>query len=68
MAGFRIHHRRLVPPAGYDPALLDDALAGSQPRWRQWTPRGHAGQPGLLLPWWLPAACLGFVIVLIPWT
>ena len=67
-AGFRIHHRRLVPPAGNDPALLDDALAGSQARWRQWTPRGHAGQPGLLLPWWLPAACLGFVIVLIPWT
>jgi hypothetical protein len=65
--GFRIHHRRLVPPAGHDPALLGDALAGSQPRWRQWTPRGHAGQPGLLLPWWLPAACLGLAIVLIPW-
>ena len=67
-AGFRIRHRRLLPPAGNYPALLDDALSGSQPRWRQWTPRGHAEQPGLLLPWRLPAACLGFVIVLIPWT
>jgi len=66
-AGFLIRHRRLLPPAGNYPALLDDALAGSQPRWRQWTPRGHAEQPGLLLPWWLPTACLGFVIVLIPW-
>ena len=66
-AGFRIRHRRLLPPAGNYPALLDDALSGSQPRWRQWTPRGHAEQPGLLLPWWLPTACLGFVIVLIPW-
>ena len=65
-AGFRIHHRRLVPPAGNDPAQLDGEPA-NQPRWRQWTPRGHAGQPGLLLPWWLPAACLGLVIVLIPW-
>jgi len=67
-AGFLIRHRRLVPPAGNYPGAPDDALAGSQPRWRQWTPRGHAGQPGLLLPWWLPAACLGFVVVLIPWT
>ncbi len=66
-AGFRVRHRRLVPPAGNYPALLDDEPAGSQPRWRQWTPRGHAEQPGLLLPWWLPAACLGFVLVLIPW-
>ena len=65
-AGFRIHYRRLVPPARNDPAQLDGEPA-DQPRWRQWTPRGHAGQPGLLLPWWLPAACLGFAIVLIPW-
>jgi hypothetical protein len=67
-AGFRIRHRRLLPPAGGYPALRDAEAAGSQPRWRQWTPRGHAGQPGLLLPWWLPAACLGLVLVLIPWT
>jgi len=65
-AGFRIHHRRLVPPAGNDPARLDEEAA-SQPQWRQWTPRGHAEQPGMLLPWWLPAACLGLVIMLIPW-
>ena len=67
-AGFLIRHRRLVPPAGNYPATPADALASSEPRWRQWTPRGHAGQPGLLLPWWLPTACLGFVIVLLPWT
>ncbi len=67
-AGFRICHRRLMPPPGDYPALLDAEAAGSQPRWRQWTPRGHAEQPGLLLPWWLPAACLGLVLVLIPWT
>jgi hypothetical protein len=67
-AGFRIRHRRLMPPAGDYPALHDAEAAGSQPRWRQWTPRGHAEQPGLLLPWWLPAACLGLVLVLIPWT
>jgi hypothetical protein len=67
-AGFRIRHRRLMPPAGDYPALHDAEAAGSQPRWRQWTPRGHAGRPGLLLPWWLPAACLGLVLVLIPWT
>ena len=65
-AGFRIHGRRLVPPAGNYPVLLDEP-AGSGPRWRQWTPRGHAEQPGLLLPWGLPAACLGLAIVLIPW-
>jgi len=65
-AGFRIHRRRLVPPAGNYPVLLDEEPA-SRPRWRQWTPRGHAEQPGLLLPWWLPAACLGLAIVLIPW-
>lgn len=65
-AGFQIRHRRLVPPAGNDPAQLDGEPA-SQPRWRQWTPRCRAGQPGLLLPWWLPAACLGLAIVLIPW-
>jgi len=67
-AGFRIRQRRLVPPAGDYRARLDAEAAGSQPKWRQWTPRGHAGQPGLLLPWWLPAACLGLVLVLIPWT
>ncbi len=67
-AGFRIRQRRLVPPAGDYRALLDAEAAGSQPSWRQWTPRGHAAQPGLLLPWWLPAACLGLVLVLIPWT
>ncbi len=39
----------------------------ASPWWRQWTPRGHAEQLGLLLPWCLPAACLGFVLVLIPW-
>jgi hypothetical protein len=65
-AGFRIHDRRLVPPAGNYPARPDEEPA-SQPQWRQWTPRGHAEQPGLLLPWWLPAACLGLVIMLIPW-
>src|SRR5208337_368544 len=41
-AGFRICHRRLMPPPGDYPALLDAEAAGSQPRWRQWTPRGHA--------------------------
>ena len=66
-AGFRIHRRRLLPPAPDYPALLDAEPGGSHPRWRQWTPRGYAEQPGLLLPWWLPAACLGLVLVLIPW-
>jgi hypothetical protein len=66
-AGFQIRHRRLVPPAGNDPAQLDGEPA-SQPRWRQWIPRCRAGQPGLLLPWWLPTACLGLAVVLIPWT
>jgi len=67
-AGFRIHRRRLIPPHGGYPAPLAAEPAGSHASWRQWTPRGHAGQPGLLLPWWLPAACFGFVLVLIPWT
>jgi uncharacterized membrane protein len=49
-AGFRINHRRLLPPAPDYPVLLDAEPAGSHPRWRQWTPRGYAEQPGLLLP------------------
>ena len=65
-AGFRIHHRRLLPPAADYPALPDAEPAGSQARWRQWTYQGHTGQPARL-PWWLPVACLGSALVLLPW-
>ncbi len=68
LAGFRIRHRRLLPPPGGYPGQLDAESALGQRRWRQWTPLGHSEQPGLLLPWWLPAVCLGLVIVLLPWT
>jgi len=68
LAGFRIRQRRLLPPPGGYPVLLNAESALGQRRWRQWTPRGHSEQPGLLLPWWLPAVCLGLVIVLLPWT
>ncbi len=65
-AGFRIHHRRLLPSAGDYPALPDAEPAGSPARWRQRTYREHTEQPARL-PWWLPAACLGFGLLLIPW-
>ena len=52
--------------AGDFPALPDAEPAGGQARWRQWTYQGHTGQPARL-PWWLPVACLGSALVLLPW-
>jgi hypothetical protein len=64
-AGFVVHRGRLLgPDSGHcaEPAV---DIAGASPGWGQWTYRGRG--KSWLLPWWLPAACFGLALVLIPW-
>lgn len=62
-AGFRIHRRRLLVPAGSYPAPARHARG--RPAWWQWTYRGRA--QSWLVPWWLPTACFGLALLLMAW-
>lgn len=64
-AGYRIRRGRMLAPAGGHPPERAADPARPPASWRQWTYSGR--RQSWLLPWWLPGACFGLALALLPW-